>query len=141
MRTSSSAEEGRAHDAFLQGPQGEDPGADGLEVLFGLLLETELHGHEVVAELDLIALAQRGDALDAGAVHEGPVLAAEVGDGETAAVETNLGMHPRQPLVGYEDVRVARAAKGGALPLDADAALPFRGLENQLGCWRHAPPF
>ena len=128
----------RLEHAFLEGAHGEDAGAHRLDVVLGLLVgQAPLHGDGVVAELDLIALAQRRRALDARAVDQGAVLAPEIRDHEAAPVQQDLGVHAREPLVGNEDVGIARTAERGALAFDLDATFSFRRLEEQFGCGGH----
>ena len=130
----------RLEDALLKGLDREDLRAHGLDVVFGVFFaEVPLNGDRVIPQLDLITLAKRRRPLNARSVHQRAVLAAQVGDHQAPMVEKDLGVHSREPLVGNEDVRVARTTEGRTLPLHLDSPLPFRRPEEQFGRGHEGP--
>src|SRR5205085_11587791 len=91
-------------------------------------------GKDVLAERDHVAVAEAAVPVHGLAVEEGAVLAAEVVQEEVGLLLQDLRVVPGEPLVGEEDVAVARAADGDAL-LDEGKTFAgaVAGVDGDLG--------
>ena len=91
-------------------------------------------GEAVLAQRDHVAVAELALGGHPLAVQERAVLAAQVGQERALAAPADLRVVAREPLVGQEDVAVARAADRDAVLADLDPlARPVRALDGDLG--------